>query len=435
MTPELVIFLPLFGAVLRWTVPRLHPLRIVLAVVLAEEALVAFGDTARSPAIEGLALDPAGRVVLAVAALAALVVLSALADDATTADGIATGLVGLAGVALVVTTDASLVTAATASTVTALVLSWGLIRIVGSGASHRSVQRYLVWVLLAGSGLLFSGAFAGLYQQQAVPGVLAPAAALFVVGAGIFVAALPFSLWLPSLCDEAPEGAGLIVALLGCAVMAILEGTVADSPFLASDAALRGALGTGGGIAAIVGSFLALGEKRPGRAVAYLVGAGADFSLAGLASNSTDALVPALWLLGAQALAASLTLTVLFRVGRAGSARGAVSLSGLVWRRPLLGWSIVVGLLSLVGMPLTAGFVGRWETIEAAGWHVGGLAIGMLIASVLGGLAILRLFGSVFDASDQPAEPFRVVDLTAALIAVVLIVGGIYPWPIIALLR
>ncbi|MGH2461301.1 MAG: proton-conducting transporter membrane subunit, partial [Chloroflexota bacterium] len=426
---------PLLGAVLRWTFPRLHPLRIVVAVVVAEEALVAFGGTSLAPIVEGFALDPAGRVALAVAALAALAVLVALADDATTADGITTGLVGLAGVALVVVANASLVTAATASTATAVVLSWGLARGSGAGASHRSVQRYLVWMLLAGSGLLFSGAFDGLFQRAAVPGVLAPAAAFFVVGAGIFVAALPFSLWLPALCDEAPEGAGLIVALLGCAVMAVLEATAAGSPFLAGDAALRGALGTGGAVAAIVGSFLALGEKRPGRAVAYLIGAGADFSLAGLASNSTDALVPTLWLLGAQALAASLVLTVLFRVGRPGSVRGAVSLSGLVWRRPLLGWSIVVGLLSLVGMPLTAGFVGRWETIEAAGWQVSGLAVGMLIASILGGLAILRRFDSVFDASELPPEPIRAADLTAALIALALIVGGIYPWPIFALLR
>src|SRR6185312_13691446 len=111
--------------------PRVHPVRIVLAVVVAEVALVMFGGADPTPAVEGLALDPAGRVVVAVGALATLVVLSALADHAATADRVATRLVGLAGLALVVTTSASLVTAAIAATATAIALFWGLIRAPG----------------------------------------------------------------------------------------------------------------------------------------------------------------------------------------------------------------------------------------------------------------------------------------------------------------
>lgn len=438
MTPVVVIGLPLLGALLCGGIARTRALRLVVAVVIAEVAFLLFGSAASSSLVSPLTLDSAGRVTLAIASLAVLVALAAATDDPAAANLYPAGLAALAGLALVVVTSANLTAAALATVATAVVLVWGLVGFSTAGASLRTVQRYLVWVILAGSALLLSGTFDRLYQQQSIPGVLAPAAALFVVGTGILVAALPFSFWLPALCEEAPISAGLAIGLLSCAMMATLDGTVGTSSFLANDTPLRVVLGAGGGLAAIASTFLALGEKRPGRALAFLVSAGADFALAALASNSSDALAPALWLLGAQALAASLALACLRVAGHASTARdktGWSALNGLIHRRPLLGFALAVGLLSLAGMPLTAGFVGRWETIETAGWHIGGLAIEMLIASVLGGLAALRSFGSILDSTDQPLEPVRPVDLAAALVAIVLMIGGIYPWPVIALLR
>jgi formate hydrogenlyase subunit 3/multisubunit Na+/H+ antiporter MnhD subunit len=247
---------------------------------------------------------------------------------------------------------------------------------------------------------------------------------------------MPFALWLPAASDEAPNSAAVAGGVLGCATAAILAGVVGPGLLLPTDSVIHTLLGAGGGLAALGSSFLALGEKRPARMIAFLISANADLALAGLATGSPAATPSVVWLLTAQALSAAVTLGCLAQAEHVGSGRartGWSTLSGLARVRPLLALALVVALLSLIGAPLTAGFVGRWNLATLAATNpIQSLA--MLLASILGGAAIVRSFGTIFDLTDAQAEIRWTTDLAPALGAMLLVVGSLVPGQLLSIL-
>jgi NADH-quinone oxidoreductase subunit N len=112
---------------------------------------------------------------------------------------------------------------------------------------------------------------------------------------------------------------------------------------------------------------------------------------------------------------------------------------GLFWRNPLLALGLTVGLLSLAGMPLTAGFVGKFYLFNAG---IAGSLWPLLLALVIGsGIGIyyyLRLVYSLckpqVEGSDYAAFSFVGRYVVIALLAMVLWLG-VYPQPLIEQLR
>jgi NADH-quinone oxidoreductase subunit N len=112
---------------------------------------------------------------------------------------------------------------------------------------------------------------------------------------------------------------------------------------------------------------------------------------------------------------------------------------GLFWRHPLLAMGLTVGLLSLAGIPLTVGFVGKFYIVNAG---IAGGLWPLLIALVMGsGIGIyyyLRLVYSLCKPQEQDSNdvPFSFVGryMVIALLAMVLWLG-VYPEPLIEQLR
>ena len=112
-------------------------------------------------------------------------------------------------------------------------------------------------------------------------------------------------------------------------------------------------------------------------------------------------------------------------------------------RRPWLSAVFMAMLLSLAGIPLTAGFVGKFYlTVAAGGAALWSLLIVMMVTSGIGLFYYLRIIVAMFmeSATDASAgrEPSRlpfVAGLTLSALTVALVWLGVYPAPLIRLIR
>jgi NADH-quinone oxidoreductase subunit N len=111
---------------------------------------------------------------------------------------------------------------------------------------------------------------------------------------------------------------------------------------------------------------------------------------------------------------------------------------GLAWRRPWLAAVLVGALLSLAGIPLTAGFVGKFLL---AGAGVGSLqwllVVTLVVTSTIGLVYYLRVATALFSRTDQAATPAIAWPTGIVLVALAAVVLwlGLYPSPILALIQ
>ena len=428
MNPLFLVVIPAIGAALALG-GRTLPIKRLAILSLLVEIIGLWLASGQTTTVLGLHLGVSvvEQFVLALTVLGVTPALLVLADDWPGGEGMALGLIGLAIGIFVVESGQSPVSTGAASLLAAIVLTPVLVAESSLGAPPRVVRAFLAWLVLAGSAMLVSGSLNARYAEQPTPGLLQPASAFLLVGLGILVAALPFSLWLPALADTSPGGTAIVISLLGTIGTVVLAVTFGSSTWLLTAFGIRAALAGGGGLAAILCTLLAIGEKRPGRLVALLLSANSDLALAWVVSSSVNSLAGVVWLLEFQFLAAALALAIL--AGCQGK------LDGLFVRRPLLAIGLAIAVWSLIGAPPTAGFTGRLILAQSVLSTNVPLLLESLACSVLGGISILRLLIGMIRERDAMIEPPTFVDIAVLAVSLVILLGGLYPNPIIAPLQ
>ena len=107
---------------------------------------------------------------------------------------------------------------------------------------------------------------------------------------------------------------------------------------------------------------------------------------------------------------------------------------GLFWQRPLLAAFFSAMLLSLAGIPLTAGFIGKFYIIavgvESELWT-------LLIAVVVGsGIGLFYYLRVIFTMTKRSANTVEVIipatgGWAMAVVTLLLLILGVYPTPVI----
>jgi NADH-quinone oxidoreductase subunit N len=114
---------------------------------------------------------------------------------------------------------------------------------------------------------------------------------------------------------------------------------------------------------------------------------------------------------------------------------------GLLWQRPWLGGVFTVMLLALAGIPLTVGFVAKFYAVAggvgAAAWPA---VFALVAGSVIGLFYYLRIIVVMSTpAAEEEAVEFEAVPwaggTTLAALTLILIWLGVYPPPLISLIR
>jgi NADH-quinone oxidoreductase subunit N len=268
--------------------------------------------------------------------------------------------------------------------------------------------------------------------------------AMIFVGVGFKLAVAPFHVWAPDVYEGAPAPVTAFIATVSKgAVFALLVRYFANlgdevvQPFFPALAAIAVA-------SMFVGNLLALAQTNVKRILAYSSIAHMGYLLvAFLAGGSLGATAVAFYLV-AYFVTNLIAFGVVTILSGQREADEIEDYRGLFWRRPWLATTFLAALLSLGGIPLTAGFMGKFYVlmagVESALWL---LAVILVVNTMISFYYYLRVAFMMFrDAPEGEAAAIRPLPslsfmgaATLALLMLLMVWIGVYPGPLVQTIR
>src|SRR5690606_27308169 len=247
-------------------------------------------------------------------------------------------------------------------------------------------------IVLFGMSLLFGVAgsthlrdiAAALNSNPAMAPVLVAGMMFLIAGFGVKMAAVPFHMWAPDVYDgsPAPVAAFLITASEAAAFGAALRIFLVGLPALADE--WRTVFIVLAVISMTVGNITAILQTNMRRMLAYSAVAQAGYIMVGLAVASDRAVSAMLYYLIGYAFMTIGAFAVVILLGRQHPSEEISDFKGLGQRAPFFALALTIFLLSLIGIPPTAGFFGKFYLIQAAvGADLTWLAVVMMINSII----------------------------------------------------
>ncbi|HEX2030592.1 MAG TPA: NADH-quinone oxidoreductase subunit NuoN [Actinomycetota bacterium] len=266
------------------------------------------------------------------------------------------------------------------------------------------------------------------------------AAGLLTVGFAFKVAAVPFHMWTPDVYQGAPTS-----------VTAFMAAGTKVAGFAALIRVASVALGGLGweltpilyGIAAVtmvVGSVLAIAQQDVKRMLAYSSIAHAGFVLVGVAAANQQGISGAMFYLVAYAAMILGAFAVVVVVSRRGEERTSLaSYRGLARQSPGVAALLALFLLSLAGIPPTAGFIAKVLVFQAAvDAGLASLVVIAVLASVIAAFFYLRLIVLSYMYEPEEEVPLRTAPAPAvalAAMAAATLAFGVFPSLLLDVLR
>jgi NADH-quinone oxidoreductase subunit N len=184
----------------------------------------------------------------------------------------------------------------------------------------------------------------------------------------------------------------------------------------------------------IVGNFAALTQQNIKRMLAYSSIAHAGYIMVAIAAHNQIGIAAVMFYLAAYAFMQVGAFAVISYFSRQGERYVNVDdLAGLGWRQPVIAALFTVLLLSFIGVPLTAGFFGKFYIFKAAlEAHLVWLAVLGLLNSAVAAYYYLRILVVMYfrepgEASDSVAAPTAGIQIALWASVVGTLVLGIYP--------
>ena len=269
---------------------------------------------------------------------------------------------------------------------------------------------------------------------------------MMLIGLGFKLSLVPFHLWTPDVYEGAPAPVAAFLATAAkVGVFAVLLRLYQISP-VTSSGWLADILAVIAVASILVGNLMALLQNNIKRLLGYSSIAHFGYLLIALIASKG---------LAEEAVGVYLVTYVLTSLG----AFGVITLMstpfggrdcdalyeyrGLFWRRPYLTAVMTVMMLSLAGIPLTAGFIGKFYILSVGvesslWWLVGALILG----SAIGVYYYLRVMVTLFLVEPNLVRhdaPFdwgqRAGGIMLLAIAACVFVLGVYPQPLLDLVQ
>ncbi len=323
-------------------------------------------------------------------------------------------------------------------------------RALEAGIKYLILAAFSSAFLLFGMALIYTDAgsmdFQGIAQHIEQTGKYSPlmltGLGLMVVGVGFKLGVVPFHMWTPDVYEGAPAPVTAFIATVSKGgIFAVwtrffveIDGYKNQNVLLVFIIITIGSM--------FLGNILALLQKNVKRILAYSSISHLGYLLVAFLAGvkmGTEAVTFYFVAYFVTTLGAFGVIT--FLSSRERDAEDINDYKGLFWRRPLLATVFTAMLLSLAGIPLTAGFVGKFyvvaASVDAQLWT---LLIILVINSVIGLFYYLRIVTAMFDQSEdteqQTSPLFHLAGSTAlAVLTILLVWFGVNPAETMELIR
>ncbi|MGB9178040.1 MAG: NADH-quinone oxidoreductase subunit N [Pyrinomonadaceae bacterium] len=217
------------------------------------------------------------------------------------------------------------------------------------------------------------------------PALLFAGAAMMLIGFGFKIATAPFHVWTPDVYEGAPTPVTAFMAAgpKAAGFASFMRVFIFAFPFVAATSSIQGqvhavwinALVVLAVLTMTIGNVAAIVQNNVKRMLAYSSIAHAGYALVGfIAAGATgdavlrsDALSAVVFYMLTYAVMNLGAFAVVTLIARSGDRRTEVEdYNGIGFRAPALAFTLSLFLLSLLGMPLTAGFMGKIMVFRAA---------------------------------------------------------------------
>lgn len=329
--------------------------------------------------------------------------------------------------------------------------------IAGNNSGEAGSLKYLIQAQL--TGLLMLAGIALVYSASGVLNIAylssaAPfnAAFAFLTAFLIFLPLLlevkvfPFHSWVGGAYGDAAASfdgtMSAVTATAGAAVMArlLIQLTGNTSAFFPAAERLRLAVYILGGITVLFGEIAAFKERNLKKVLSYSSIGQMGMIVIGIAVASAGSIGGAIFLLLSHSAAKLLLFFITGHLIRTTGKTDWSDMKGVARRRPIIGVLFVIGAMTLMGIPLFAGFWGKLEllrALSAAGGTAWGGLIVILVGTVFEGVYFMRIAHGLFEenegAPDAAAGPMFLIP--AILLAAMVVAVGVYPHMVIPILE
>lgn len=305
--------------------------------------------------------------------------------------------------------------------------------------------------ILFGMALLYSQlgtlSFVGLGADFVGTGlhnpILPVATAMILIGVGFKLSLAPFHLWTPDVYQGAPAPVGTFLATASkVAVFAAFMRIFAEAPIM-SDVLIQKILVVIAIASIVVGNLLALTQSNLKRLLGYSSIAHFGYLLVPFIVNNTVSVEAAGVYLVTYVVTTLVAFGVITLVSSPYQYEDADALfeyRGLFWKRPFLTAALTVAMLSLAGIPMTAGFIGKFYVIalgvDAQNWP---LVAAVVFGSAVGIYYYLRVMVIMY-LNEPGARRHEIANdwgqhiggIMVMVMATFILMMGVFPQPMMA---
>jgi NADH-quinone oxidoreductase subunit N len=254
-----------------------------------------------------------------------------------------------------------------------------------------------------------------------------------LVALGFKIAAVPFQIWVPDVYQGAPTPVTAYLSVASKAAGFVVLIRVLQ-PFMSLPQTER-LIFVIALLTLIYGNLAALPQTNLKRLLAYSSIAHAGYLLIGVVCFDVRAII---FYLVAYLLMTLLSFAVLIIVAQQ-TGEEISDFDGLAKRSPFLAFAMLIGMVSLAGLPFTAGFLGKFYIFYSA---VLQRQIALVVVGVItvgcGFYYYLKVVRAMYWQSDSKTDAIPVNGLSRVTISALIVATiwlGVYPQPILNALK